>query len=177
MFLKLAILSVLLFPCLLNGQETEVKSPVANTPELKVLEHYIGKWDIQITSLASTDEVKLGGQAKAKWIAGGRYVQQQVTMRVAPQAPTINIENIMGWDPEEKTYRVWSFSSHDTPKEFKSKWDAEKKTMRSVSEIGPGITATTTANFSTDGKEVWKIVIASEDRGKLAEISGESSKK
>ena len=74
----LAILAVLIVLALFAFQtvqptaKAQDASPKA-TPELKVLAHYVGQWDVAVTRQNSGF---LKGEAKAEWILDGQFVEQ-----------------------------------------------------------------------------------------------------
>ena len=98
-------------------------------PELKALQHYVGSWDIDMQSQGAA-KTKVRGTAK--WILGGRFVEQTSTLVNTAGDPSVEIKSLMTYDPDAKAYRMWTFVSTGYASEAKATWDAKAKTMTTV---------------------------------------------
>lgn len=146
--------------------------PTNDVPELQVLSHYVGAWDVVVTSEAAPFSK---GEAAAKWVLDGRFVQQSGRIASADGANTLRITTVMTYDQNEKTYRMWSFLSNGTTTQSTGKWDAKSRTMTSVQRNGDK-TTTTTARFTDDGSEEWSIVTRNQNKEVVNEFAGKNTR-
>ena len=141
-------------------------SPVKDVPELQVLQHYAGTWDVVLDNAASKGEVV------AKWILGGRFLEQSGVIRNAG-SPDIWITTLFTFDTNKQKYRVWTFASNGSTGQAEMTWNSTSKTMTSVSPPDMnGIRSTNTADFSTPGKERWHFRYTDRDGQQVGEMSG-----
>lgn len=147
--------------------------PAKAVPELEVLSHYVGEWDIDVTSANMPD---LKGQATAKWILDGRFVEQTGVLKSSDDSTVLKIKTLMTYDPDAKSYRMWSFYSNGNAIEAMGTWDAEKKTMTSIHR-DEGMTTTITADFSKAGVEQWKIVTKNAQGNVVSELTGTNTRR
>jgi hypothetical protein len=162
--------------CLLTFQATQIVAlgddgPAKQIPELKALSHYVGEWDV-VTTVKDQPFVK--GQAKAEWILDGRFVQQTGVLKSANGDTLLKTTTLMTYDQELKSYRMWLFFSDGQTYESVGQWDEEKKTMTSFERSA---NRTTTANFSKEGTEQWKIVTKDPQNQVVGELSGTNSRR
>lgn len=141
--------------------------PVKDVPELAVLQHYAGTWDVELTGNGSGK-----GEVTAKWILGGRYLEQSgVIYNVG--SPDIWVTTLFTFDPGKQKYRVWTFASNGSTGQAEMTWDAKAKVMTSVAPPDAnGIRSTNTADFSTVGKERWQFRYTDRDGQQVGEMSG-----
>ena len=138
---------VTFFACLLAVTGSAVvradeAGPAKDVPELLVLQHYAGTWDVELTGNGSGK-----GEATAKWILGGRYLEQSGVLHNAG-GPDIWITTLFTFDPGKQKYRVWTFASNGSTGQAEMTWDAKAKVMTSVSPPDMnGIRSTNTADF------------------------------
>jgi hypothetical protein len=148
----------------------EDNGPSDKVPELKVLDHYAGLWDTEITS-ANAPFAK--GKVTAKWVVGGRFLQQTADMEDSPY----RFMSLMTYDPGKKRYRTWIFLSDGTTAESEGRWDAKRKVMTSISSKDEqGGFSTTTADFSEPGVETWKIVYQDGTGNAAGQMSGKNTR-
>jgi hypothetical protein len=161
---------LLILACLVSLSTVGVaeEGPAKDVPELEALSHYVGHWDVAITSKSLPFSK---GEATAEWILDGRFVQQTGSLTSVDGKSPLKITTLMTYDPKEKTYRMWSFLSNGTMIEAAGQWDAQKRTMTSIHRGGTS-TTTTTANFAKTGTEEWKIVTTNEKNEVVGEFSG-----
>ncbi len=161
-----------LMACLLmaagwEGVRADDLSPAKDVPELADLQHYAGTWDVELTGNGSGK-----GEVTAKWILGGRYLEQSGVIHNAG-APDIWITTLYTFDPGKRKYRVWTFTSNGSTGHAEMTWDAGTKVMTSVSpQDMNGIRSTNTADFSTPGKERWHFRYTDRDGRQVGEMSG-----
>ncbi len=144
--------------------------PAKDVPELQALQHYVGTWDVVLTNDASQK-----GEATARWIIGGRFLEQAGVMH-SPDAKDVWYAALFTFDTEKKTYRSWTFLSTGYTSQAEMTWDASAKTMRSVTPPDSnGIRTTNTADFSQSGRERWRFVYTDRDGKQVGEMSGENT--
>lgn len=149
--------------------------PSSEVPELAVLSHYVGTWDVTITS---DDNSQIKGTARAEWVLGGRFVRQAGLLRSSDGSDETEIITLMTYDPDRKTYLAWRFMSDGTHIEAEATWNEATKTMTSVARDSAGEEVlTTTADFSTPGVERWKIVSTNKSGEELFELRGENKRR
>jgi hypothetical protein len=162
---------VVLFACLLavTGStivRAEDAGPVKDVPELQVLQHYAGTWDVVMDNAAGKNEVT------AKWILGGRFLEQSGVMH-SPDGPDIWVTTLFTFDTQAGKYRSWTFVSNGSTNQAEMTWDANAKTMTSVTQPDDnGVRAKVTADFSTAGKERWKFLYTDRDGQQVGEMAG-----
>ena len=144
--------------------------PAKDVPELLALQNYAGTWDVVLTQDASQK-----GEATAKWILGGRFLEQAGVMH-SPDGPDVWLTTLFTFDTEKRKYRGWTFISNGVANQFEMTWDAKSKTMTSVTQPDAnGVRAKVTADFSTVGKERWKFIYTDRDGQQVGEMAGENT--
>jgi hypothetical protein len=162
---------VFLLIALTAGQSAQVwatDGPAKDVPELLVLSNYIGAWDVAITA---KDSPFTKGESTANWILDGRFVQQTGVLSSADGANVLKITTLMTYDPERKTYRMWSFLSNGSTSEGSGTWDEKNRTMTSTSNQG-STTTTTTAKFTENGSEEWMFVTTNQNKEVIGRFGG-----
>lgn len=140
--------------------------PAKDVPELQVLQNYHGTWDVSMTDSSSKTE------STARWILGGRFLEQAGAIRSA-DGPDIWVTTLFTFDTEAQKYRSWTFVSNGSTNQAEMTWDANAKTMTSVTQPDAnGVRAKVTADFSTAGKERWKFLYTDRDGQQVGEMSG-----
>jgi hypothetical protein len=134
-------------------------------PEMKVLEKRVGDWTTttRIKPAEWTPEaVESKGVEKIELVMHGRFIQGKVRTQPA------DVEAIwLGtYDPAQKAYRLWYFSSQGDIVETSGKWDAKTNTMTWTNNPQPGITAIARWRFPTADTFEWDLV-AKDRSGKV----------
>jgi hypothetical protein len=156
-----------------DDKKTAVDGPSSKNPELKALDHYVGVWNVEFTN---KDLPFKGAKSTAKWILDGRFVEQTGELESKEGGRGLKIKTLYTFDAKKNAFRSWTFDSEGSITESDCVWDDKAKTMTSISKKieGEGF-ATTTADFSEEGVEKWKIAI-SDSTGKVtAEIIGKNT--
>src|SRR5947209_15672922 len=76
--------------------------PSDKVPELKILNHYAGSWDGEITAKG---QPFTKGKVTAKWILDGRFLQQTSELQAQDGSPVLKFTSLMTYDPAKKVYR------------------------------------------------------------------------
>ncbi len=149
--------------------------PTSKIPELKALDHYIGTWDVVITTQGFPFTK---GQVTAKWVLDGRFIEQNGGLKSMDGSGGPKIKTLMTYDPAKKVYRSWTFLTDGATSESEGTWDAKARIMKSVSrkDEGGGY-STTTADFSVAGFETWTIVSIDGSGKVVSEFSGKNTRK
>ena len=92
--------------------------PTKDVPELQVLQHYAGTWDVELTGNGSGK-----GEVTAKWILGGRFLEQAGVMH-SPDGPGIGVTTLFTFDTQAGKYRSWMFLSNGSTNQAEMTWDA-----------------------------------------------------
>jgi hypothetical protein len=157
------------------------EGPARDVPELQVLNHWAGTWDVDVT-LKPDVGFPMGrhamGTATAHWILNGRFLQQTGTMEAGLGQPATQVTTLMTYDPGKKVFRGWIFFSSGYTGESEGSWDEKSRTLTSTSrDAGSGITTTTRASFAEDGTENWTITSRDRDGKVLNEMTGKNTRR
>jgi hypothetical protein len=172
MFRILMVGSALLF--LSPQAEKKIDGPSDKVPDLKVLDHYVGTWNVEFVN---KDLPFSKATATAKWILDGRFVEQTGELEPKEGASAFKIKTLYTFDANKNAFRSWTFTSDGSVVENDCVWDEKAKTMTSISKKveGEGF-STTTADFSEAGVERWKIAITDATGKVTAEIVGKNTR-
>jgi hypothetical protein len=175
-------LAIVVFPCIAFASAAAADAPQGpskDVPELQVLTHWVGKWDIAMTVKPNADLPK-GMQAKGvettQWVLNGRFVEQTGSLELGDDAPGIKVTTLMTYDPRKGAYRSWQFFSTGVVREFEGRWDEKTRTMTSMSrDTESGTKATINATFAADGTETWRIIESNRDGKVVSETTGKNT--
>src|SRR5262245_26718344 len=104
----------------------EADGPSDKVPELKVLDHYVGDWDVEFTS----KDANLGKtKSSAKWVVGGRFVEQYCDIIDSNGAVAASLKTLFTFDTKKNAYRSWVFISDGNVMEADGVWDDKAKTL------------------------------------------------
>ncbi|MBC8114370.1 MAG: DUF1579 family protein [Candidatus Saccharimonas sp.] len=141
--------------------------PAKDVPELQALQHYHGTWDVAVT-----DNEFSTGESTARWILGGRFLEQAGVMH-SKDGKEIGVTTLFTFDTNKKTYRSWMFFSTGSVSQAEMTWDAKSKTMTSLTRPNAdGVRSTVTADFSEASQERWKFVFTDRDGKAAGEMRG-----
>ncbi len=146
--------------------------PAANVPGLAELAHYVGEWDIRITSPNSGFTA---GHVSSKWILGGRFVEQQ-GMLTNPNGESIEVRTLLTYNVDERKYQSWTFLSTGSAMARTGEWDPDTQTF-SYTSHDSSTTIVTSADFSEEGTETWEISTISDIGAEVVVISGVNTRR
>lgn len=153
----------------------EDDGPAKDVPELGALSHYIGTWDVAI-HIDGNEYAR--GTATAKWVLGGRYVEQAGTLKPSDGSPEVHIKSLMTYDPMKGVYKTWAFASNAPPSISEGSWDARAHTMSSKSQPDAnGFVSMVTTDFSEANVESWKVVVKDGEGRTVVEVQGKNTRK
>jgi hypothetical protein len=145
-----------------------VRAEDAKSPELKVLDRWIGNWTDQVT-LKTPEEKKGEGQSTGAWVAGGRFVQVTGSSKLDDSEAM----HMITYDEQERTYRHWFFHSTGMTSRSTGTWDEKTKTMNWIDESGM---VAVTEKFTDDNTREWKVVVKAGGQT-VFEMEGKSTRK
>jgi hypothetical protein len=129
-------------------------------------------------AITSEENQNIKGTAKAEWVLGGRFVRQTGAVKSPDASEDTQLESLLTYDPDKKTYLTWTFMSDGSHLEAEATWNEATKTMTSVAHNRDGgVTTTTTADFSHPGVERWKIVSTTKTSDVIFELRGENTRR
>ena len=155
------------------------QGPAGDVPELKVLEHRVGEWDVEMTIKPAdgpSGGIKAKGTAKAEWVLDGRFVQSTWTMEGEDGSPPMKGISLMTYDPGKKAYRGWMFLSNGSVSQTEGRWDDKTRTMTLKARDPQGGSSTVVESFAEDGTQTWTIVEKDRDGRVLAEVTGTNTR-
>lgn len=154
--------------------EKKEDGPSDKVPDLKVLDHYVGTWNVEF---ANKDLPFSKATVTAKWVLGGRFVEQNGELERTDGSGAFKIKTVYTFDVKKNAYRSWTYTSDGSVDENDCVWDEKAKTMTSISKKSEGEGFyTTTADFSEAGVENWKIAITDAAGKVTAEIIGKNTR-
>lgn len=132
--------------------------PSADLPaELKVLNRMIGAWD-SVTVQKPAEWTPAGGQSTAtvnrEWILDGRLVMDTSMHSNGDESIAL-----IGYDPEQKTYRSWWFNSLGHRNDSRGKWNEASKTLSWRTELEDGKSMHSSVRFADPNQEVWDFLV------------------
>ncbi len=142
--------------------------PAAGVPGLAELAHYVGVWDVRITSPNSGFT---SGHVSTKWILGGRFIEQTGTLTNADGTNSIEVRTLITYNVEQRKYQSWTFLSTGSAVSRTGTWDAATQTFKYTGNDS-GTTIVSQADFSQEDTETWKIAVISDLGTEDVVISG-----
>ena len=129
--------------------------PAADLPaELKVLDRMIGEWNlvhIQKPAAWTPDGGRTTSKIERQWILDCRFV-----METAIVSDGRENMSLFGFDPQNKGYRSWWFSSDGNRNTSTGSWNEQAQTMSFVTDLDDGIKIRSSGRFADPNHEVWE---------------------
>jgi hypothetical protein len=116
-------------------------------PELKILERFVGTWDVESVSKPAVwtpKEVREKGVEVRKLVLDGWFVEGKGS---SEDGKTDAVLWMMTYDVARKEYRVWIFVTGGFSAEWSGQWDEATKTFSMTGDAGNGVTYRTTTHF------------------------------
>lgn len=128
------------------ADETQARLPVPD-PALRRLDRLVGTWTMD-GHLVGSDDTTIRGQATYRWLPGGFFLEQRVTMDFMG----LDIESLelIGYDSETGTFPSTVYSNL-SPASLPYRWEVDGDTVRISVKYGP-LAATFTGSFDDDGQ-------------------------
>ena len=128
------------------ADETQAQFPTPD-PALSRLDRLVGAWSME-GHLVGSDDTTIRGQATYRWLPGGFFLEQHVTMNF--MGLEIDSQELIGYDPETGTFPSTVYSNL-SPAPLPYRWDVDDDSMRITVTYGP-LDATFTGRFGDDGQ-------------------------
>ncbi len=117
-------------------------------PALRKLDRFVGSWNME-GGLVGSDEKTIKGRATYRWLPGGFFLEQHVTLDFAGFAQIDSLE-LIGYDPETGTFPSQVYSNM-SPQPLPYTWTIDGDTVTISVSHGP-LDATFTGRWSADGE-------------------------
>jgi hypothetical protein len=126
--------------------ETRAQLP-APDPALERLDRFVGTWSME-GHLIGSDDITITGQATFRWVPGGFFLEQRVTLDF--MGLQIDSLELIGYDPESGTFPSTVYSNL-SPAPLPYRWEVDDDILRITVSYGP-LDATFTGSFDDDGE-------------------------
>jgi len=145
------------------------------SPELQVLEHYLGVWDVKTTiKPTGAEEITVTSVSRRSWTIGGTFVQFQDTGHSLPEA--LEYQLLWTYDPVAKNYPgVMMNGPHSGA--ITGVWDEKTKTMHWKGKMGNGLTVEGRDRFIGNGRTEASGVFKNPDGDVVLEISWSNTRR
>ncbi len=120
--------------------------PMTPDPALKQLDRFVGTWTMD-GNLVGADQRTIKGQTTFRWLPGGFFMEQHVTMDFAGFAQIDSLE-VIGYDPETGNFPSTVYSNM-SPMALPYTWTIDGDTLTIAVSYGP-LDATFTGKWSGD---------------------------
>jgi hypothetical protein len=126
--------------------ETQPQLPTPD-PALRRLDRFVGTWSME-GHLVGSDDTTITGRATYRWLPGGFFLEQHVTMDFMGLG--IDSLELIGYDLETGTFPSTVYSNL-SPTPLPYRWEVDEDTVRISVSYGP-LDATFTGSFDRDGE-------------------------
>ncbi len=153
-----AIIGMSVVVLIFGGMSAKAQTP--KSPELKVLDRFVGSWRLEVVSWQGQrdDEEKSTGAVVTKWSLQGRYNELRATDSDGKET----FLQLWTYDSDAGVYNVWIFDSNSPkPALLTMRWNESKKTFTGKLDLGNGITMQTTIRFT--GKDRYEFTGTTKD--------------
>lgn len=151
----LSAILVILVPAFAQAQQAGGK----RSPELQVLERFIGSWEetIELKRAAWTPEPSTKKiSSTRKWILDGKMIEN----KGAWSPGNVEFLHLTTYDPKRREYRKWYFDANN-PVPIggnRGHWDEATQTMTWRGALEDGVTTATTERFIDKDTFTWTFV-------------------
>jgi hypothetical protein len=127
------------------ADDTQAQLPTPD-PALRRLDRFVGTWSME-GHLVGSDEITVRGQTTFRWLPGGFFLEQRVTLDfVGMQIESLEL---IGYDPETDTFPSTVFSNLG-PTPWPYRWEVDGDTVKISVSHGP-LDATFTGTWAEGG--------------------------
>jgi hypothetical protein len=109
---------------------------------LRLLDRFVGTWNME-GHLVGSDDITIRGQTTYRWLPGGFFLEQHVTMDF--MGMEIDSLELIGYDAETGTFPSTVYSNL-SPAPLPYRWEVDDDTVR-ISVSYPPMDATFTGSF------------------------------
>ena len=139
--------------------------PGAKSPELQVLDRYVGTWDetVVIKPAQWTPEKTTSSTTTTRqWILNGRMIENK-----GAWTPEDEFLHLMTYDEKTNEYRQWYYDKDNlAPQVSHGKWNAATQTFTFTGTPGDGIKSSSQQHFVDKNTFTWTMV-AKDAAGKV----------
>lgn len=161
---------------LLLAASANAQDPGApGSPEWKVMERFIGKWNLDLVQHPAEwtpKETRSTGTTVNEWVLGRRFQQHQA--RRNPGA--IETFEMFMYDPQKKCYRHWHFDSQGSTLEMSAQWDPATTTMNYQMEPLPGFRGDLAIRFIDKDNRESTFVVKDQDGKVYLNLKGKMTR-
>lgn len=162
------IISILSAVVLSHGAEAD--DAATRSPELQVLDNFVGTWDLKVTVKPTGQEAVTGELVSyRKWSKGGRFV-----LFDTPGVGDVEFILALTYDTDAMKYVGVTISSD--PGVVTATWDDDTKTMHFVIKYVDGPTYTATHRFIRRDYAEWFGKVTNEE-GDVVEMSNKETRR
>ena len=116
-------------------------------PALRRLDRLVGTWSME-GHLVGSEEITVHGQTTYRWLPGGFFLEQHVTMEF--MGMSIDSTELIGYDPQTGAFSSTVYSNL-SPMPLPYTWDVQGRIMTIAVSYGP-LDAKFEGKFSEDGE-------------------------
>jgi hypothetical protein len=128
------------------GESTQAGLPTPD-PALGRFDRFVGSWSMS-GHLVGSDEENIQGEATYRWLPGGFFMEQHVTLDF--MGLEIDSLELIGYDPETGTFPSTVFSNL-APTPLPYRWEVDDETVKITVSYGP-LDSTFTGRWSEHGE-------------------------
>ena len=144
---------------LASGLAQAQKPEVNPSPEIKVLDRFIGVWEetVEHKRAAWTPEPATKKiTSTRKWILDGKMIENRGTW----MPDNVKFLHLMSYDPKRSEYRQWYFDANNPASlgEDRGHWDEATKTLTWTGKLDDGVTTQTIERFTDKDNFTWTMV-------------------
>ena len=144
---------------LVSAMAQEQKPDAKQSPELRVLERFVGSWEetIELRSKGAPKPSLLKIASTRKWILGGKMIENKGTWSPG----NVEFLHLMTYDPKRREYRQWYFDVNNPASlgEDRGRWDEATQTLTWNGKLDDGNTMETAERFIDKDTFTWTSVV------------------
>jgi hypothetical protein len=163
-------------PSVPAANEPKENLPIPKPPQLKVLEKFVGTWNIE--SLAKPTEAvpretRSKGVLTSEWTLDGWFLRS--TSKTEPGS--ISVMQLISYNSGRKEYYTWLFDSMGFISEMEGQWDEDTDTLTWKAEPAENVTTTQKIHFVNKDTIEWTLITKDKDGKIYLNVSGKMTRK
>jgi hypothetical protein len=135
----------------------------AKPPELKVLERFVGTWDVESVSKPAVwtpKEVREKFVEVRELVLDGWFLEGKAR---AADRKAGHFSWMMTYDVARKEYRIWLFVTGGFSSQWSGEWDEATKTLSMTGDAGNGVTYKGTTHFIDKDHYEFRLMVTDGD--------------
>lgn len=164
MYVGACVVTVLVGSLLTVGaakDDAKTNRPDADSPEIKVLERFVGTWMQETTINAAKwtpTATHANGTMDAEWSLDHHFIRAESLCKDADlQEKTFRDLRMITWDAESQKYKSWYFDSMGFSSQSLGTWDEKENELTFKSDLGHGIHMLNSIRFVDEGTQEWTL--------------------